>query len=171
MGAIDSRAVFSDCTLFDQINLIGNELPDLPYNERAVLAFIERAALQERELEPNDEIAHRLDCTGSGTVRGIMVRLERKGYIATESFQRGRRVLAKRLGKWTASPKCTVPHWREIYDRSKDATPVLPIGTLKQFPNIMAEVNRLMREHSLSMVNAQIMLMSHGVSRLAEQRG
>jgi hypothetical protein len=133
--------------------------------EHKVLDFVERAALQERELDDNDEIADALDFTGTGTVRGIMLRLERKGYVKIESFQRGRRVYAVRIDKWTKPPMCLVPHWRTILDRSKE-TPSLSVGKLMEFPTVMAEVNRLQREHNVDFANAQIILMSYGVSML-----
>lgn len=144
---------------------------DLNHNERLVLAFVARAAEAGRELDSNEEIADQLGLDGTGTIRGIMLRLERKGYVETRSFQRGRQVYHKGLQLWTAAPPCTVPHWRTIYDRDVAKTPSQPKSTVEQFPNIMAVLDQLMKQHNLTFANAQVMLMSHGVSALAAQQG
>ena len=141
------------------------ELPALTETEHKVLAFVERAALQHRPLDENDVIADHLGFSGTGTIRGIMLRLERKGYVKIKSYQRGRSVYAVRVGKWTKPPLCVVPHWRTILDRSKD-TPSLPVSRMMEFPTIIAEVNRLQRERNVDFAGAQILLMSYGVSML-----
>jgi hypothetical protein len=142
------------------------ELPALTGIERKVLDFIERAALQERQIEPKDEIAHQLGFSGTGTIRGIELRLERKGYIKIKCFQRGRQIYAVRLGKWTKPPMCIVPHWTTILDKSAKETPTLSIAKLLEFPTIVAEINRLQRERNLAFQDAQVVLMSYGVSML-----
>lgn len=141
---------------------------DLTHIERQVLAFVARAAEAGRELESNEEIAHQLDFSGTGTIRGIMIRLERKGHIKTQSYQRGRQVYHEGLKRWTGAPSCTAPHWRDIYDRDVDKTPTLPTAKLHQFPNVMSAVNKLMRDHNMTFANAQVALMSMGVSALAK---
>lgn len=133
--------------------------------ERSVLEFVERAALQERELESNEAIADALGFSGTGTIRGIMLRLERKGYVRIESYQRGRKVYATRVERWTRPPMCVVPHWRTVFDQSRE-TPSLPLARLLSFPTVVAEINRLQRERNLSFADAQIVLMSYGVSML-----
>jgi len=138
--------------------------------ERVVLEFVERAALQGRELESNDEIGDHLKFTSTGGVRAVMLRLERKGVIKVRSFQRGRSVFAVRVGKWTKPPLCTVPHWRSVERSSRDATPTQPVVALIQAPTVMDEVQRLMRERNLTMSQAQIVLMSYGVSLLAAEQ-
>jgi hypothetical protein len=158
MGS-EARAERDD--LFEQRAILAD---DLTHSERAVLQAIEAAAEANRELESNEEIADRLSFSGTGTIRGIMLRLERKGYISTESYQRGRRVFAKRLGKWTRAPFCTVPHWRTVYRKSRGETPVLPFHKLVEVPDIMAEVRSLMVDKGLDLMDAQLVLMSYGVS-------
>lgn len=138
--------------------------------ELAVLEFVERAALQERRLEGVEEIAHALGFKGSGTIRGIMLRLERKGYVKIESYQRGQRVYAVRLDKWTLPPMCLVPHYSTIYEKSKRDTPTQPVSNLLQFPSVLAEVNRLQRERGVTFSDAQVMLMSLGVQMMAIER-
>jgi hypothetical protein len=146
-----------------------SDMPPLTAIEHRVLEYIERAALQERELEPKDDIAHQLGFSGTGTIRGIELRLERKGYIKIKCFQRGRQMYAVRLGKWTKPPMCVVPHWRTILDKSA-ATPSLPLTRLLEFPTITAELNRLQRERNISFADAQVVLMAHGVQMLAFSR-
>jgi SOS-response transcriptional repressor LexA len=143
-----------------------DQLPALTEIERKVLDFIERAALQERQIEPKDEIAHQLGFSGTGTIRGIELRLERKGYIKIKCYQRGRQIYAVRLDKWTKPPMCIVPHWTTILDKSARETPTLSITKMMEFPTIVAEVNRLQRERNLTFQDAQIVLMSYGVSML-----
>jgi hypothetical protein len=143
--------------------------PALTEIERKVLEFVERAALQDRELEGNDDIAHHLGFTGTGTVRGIMLRLERKGYIRTVSYQRGRKIEALRIGKSTKPPMCVVPHWRTILEKS-EATPSLPVVRILAFPTIMNEIQKLQRERNISFPDAQLVLMAHGVQMLAFTR-
>jgi len=139
--------------------------------EKNVLEFIERAALQGRELEPNDTIGLHLGFNPQcGGVRAVMRRIERKGFIKIRSFQRGRSVFAVRIGKWTKPPLCTVPHWRTIEEKSRDETPTQPVYALIEAPTVMDEVQRLMRERSLSMPQAQIVLMSYGVMMLAAEQ-
>lgn len=149
----------------DAAQVASTDLPSLTEIEHAVLQFIERAALQDRELEANDDIGHALGFSGTGTVRGIMLRLERKGYITTQSYQRGRKVYAARIDKWTKPPLCVVPHWRTILDKSRE-TPSLPVAKLMEFPTIVAEINRLQRERNLPFQEAQVVLMAYGVSML-----
>lgn len=140
---------------------------NLSHVERQVLAFVARAAEAGRELESNEEIADQLDFNGTGTIRGILLRLEKKGYIETRSFQRGRQVYHKGLRLWTAAPPCKVPHWREVYDHSEGRTPTQPQATIHQFPNILTAVHQLMKQHNLTFASAQVALMSYGVSALA----
>lgn len=165
MGEEPTRIERGD--LFEQRSILA---ADLTHSERTVLTIIEAAAEAGRELDANDDIAEHLGFSGSGTVRGIMLRLERKGYIVTESYQRGRRVFSKRMGKWTQAPLCTVPHWRTVLRKSKSDTPTLPFHKLAEIPTILQEARRMMLEHSMTLADAQLALMSRGVSMLAAER-
>lgn len=153
-------------------SLFGDPLDDgLSDNERKVMDFITRAAAEGRELESNEEITHQLGYNGGGFVPNVMRRLEHKGLISVKSFQRGRRVRINATGEWTGKPPCQVPHWREVHAKSQySGTPTLPQPTVRQVPTVMMEVERLMRELSLTFPNAQIMLMSYGVSAIAAER-
>jgi hypothetical protein len=52
-----------------------------------------------------------------GTGPGILNRLVDKGFIERRVFQRGVMVRPIGMNEWTATPPCTVPHWRDITDR------------------------------------------------------
>lgn len=154
-------------------DLFGIEQHDLSHltpNERSVYDFIEAAAAEDRELEPNDEIAHQCGWSGTGTVSDILRRLERKGVIKVESFQRGRKVWVARMEKWTAAPPCTAPHWRDVYRESRGKTPTVPPARIATVANVAMTVNQIMRERNLPMVEAQVLLMSYGVGAYLSER-
>jgi len=44
----------------------------------------------------------------------IMHRLEHRGLIQTERYQRARVVTIMETGKRTAEPRCKTPHWRSM---------------------------------------------------------
>lgn len=77
-----------------------------------VLAICRRAAADGRELEPTEVIMARLGLSGYGTVPGVLKRLEAKGLISRNIYQRGRQVCIVDTGQCTAAPSCTAPHWR-----------------------------------------------------------
>jgi len=47
-----------------------------------------------------------------GTVPGVLNRLEAKGYITRDIYQRGMRLCIVSTGQCTAPPRDTSPHWR-----------------------------------------------------------
>lgn len=53
----------------------------------------------------------------TGALPAILKRLEEKGHITRQVFQRGMTVCIVETGQCTAAPECTVPHWRSITDR------------------------------------------------------
>jgi hypothetical protein len=86
--------------------------------ERRVFEICCADAAAGRMLTPNDEIAERIGATGAGTVPGILARIEAKGFIIREIYQRGRKVCIAATGQCTAPPECQVIHWRKIADRA-----------------------------------------------------
>jgi hypothetical protein len=140
---------------------------DLSANERNVLLYCERAAREDRLLEGVEDMAFELKLEGTGAIRNIMVRLEAKGFIKNRCFQRGRQVYVASLDKWTKEPANTTPHWKHVYEQSKNNTPTLPRKRIEEASTVMAAVTRLMREKNISMPEAQIMLMSFGVAQVA----
>lgn len=57
------------------------------------------------------DLAATLDCSES-TLTTIEQRMELKGWIKVDRYQRGRRVTIMSTGKKTAQPLSTAPHWR-----------------------------------------------------------
>ncbi len=80
--------------------------------EQSVMDFCKRAAAEGRPLESADTIAAAIGATGVSTVAGIMKRLEQKGYITRQIFQRGRVVCIAETGQCSLPPNDTSPHWR-----------------------------------------------------------
>jgi hypothetical protein len=93
----------------------------------APLTTVERFALEHCERMAGQGLAVTQasisDAIGSAnvagsTATGVLRRLEAKGYIERRSYQRGVQVCIVETGQCTASPPCTVPHWRTISDRA-----------------------------------------------------
>lgn len=155
----------------DLHRLINREIADeygreLSFNEKTVLAYCERAAEENRELEPKDTIAHEMGLIGmGGSIRGIMLRLEQKGFIKTEFYQRGRRVQILSSGKWTKAPRNTSPHWRTIFDHSRKSTPALPIHTVAQkVPNAAMWINTEARASNRPLADVMVELICRGIA-------
>ena len=83
--------------------------------EQRVYEICVEAAETGREMPPNDAITELIGSQASGgsTIAGILMRLDRKGYISRKAFQKGRQIKITDTGKETAAPACTAPHWRE----------------------------------------------------------
>jgi hypothetical protein len=82
------------------------------------------------------------------TAAGVLNRLEAKGYITRQAFQRGVQVCIVESGLCTAPPPCTVPHWRAITER----VPTPAIHHLRQRDMTAAqwietEARRIGRDH------------------------
>lgn len=80
--------------------------------EQAVLDICQRAAAEGRQLDSIEDMRMELGALSYSTVPGVMKRLEEKGYITREIYQRGRRVCITATGQCTVPPSCTAPHWR-----------------------------------------------------------
>jgi hypothetical protein len=101
------------------------------------LTAVERVALDHcsskaRNSEPVTQMSL-ADAIGSqnttgGTSAGVLARLESKGYITRQVYQRGVQVCIVATGECTAPPSCLTPHWRSITDR----VPVPAIHQVRQ---------------------------------------
>ena len=80
--------------------------------EAMVYRSLSRAAENGERCPTSIEIATMLDCSPGGTAAGIVKRLERRGLISVERYQRERRVTIVATGKSTAQVKTPAPHWR-----------------------------------------------------------
>lgn len=96
--------------------------------EQAVLSICRQAAAEGRPLESIEEISARIGVQGISTVPGIMKRLEAKGCITRNIYQRGRQVCIPETGQCTAAPSCTAPHWRFRTER----VPTPAIHTIRE---------------------------------------
>lgn len=82
-------------------------------DERIVLKALTGAARNGLPCPTADDLLELLPHreSASSTVE-IMDRLEARGLISIERFQRGRQVTILATGAKTATPACTSPHWR-----------------------------------------------------------
>lgn len=80
--------------------------------EREVLACIAEAAEAGRVAPTGDELQERCGCESISTTVHLVQRLERKGLIRVERYQRTRRITILSTGKATAPVVNKTPHWR-----------------------------------------------------------
>jgi hypothetical protein len=97
--------------------------PSLTAVEQAVFDICLRAAREGRELDSIEDMRTELGALSYSTIPGIMKRLEAKGYITRQIFQRGRIVCIASTGQCTMPPHDQTPHWRVRTDRV--ATPAI----------------------------------------------
>lgn len=111
--------------------------PELTENETKVFRALWSAAEREEPCPTVDDLRDLLDFSScSGTVQ-IVQRLEEKGLIEVQRFQRTRQVCIVATGKCTARPINTAPHWR---DRPKE-TPSPSIAIVRERkPNLAGEI-------------------------------
>jgi hypothetical protein len=105
-----------------------------------------RLGLPVTQMSISEAIGSQNACGSTAT--GVLNGLEEKGYITRQAYQRGVQVCIVATGQCTASPPCTVPHWRTITDR----VPVPAIHQIRQrdMPAaqwIEAEARRIGRDH------------------------
>lgn len=91
--------------------------PELTAIERAVLKICKRAAAEGRELDSIEDMRMELGALSYSTVPGVMKRLEAKGYITRQIYQKGRQVCIVSTGQCTLAPRDQTPHWRVRTDR------------------------------------------------------
>jgi DNA-binding transcriptional MocR family regulator len=100
------------------------------YDPRAVedqVMSIIGEAIRRREVCPtSEEIAFQLDI-GLSTVPTILRRLEARGLIRRQIFQRTRQVTIVSTGRSTAMPTNTAPHWRQRPPGVRVPTPALGV--------------------------------------------
>lgn len=80
--------------------------------EQRVLEHYRAAAVAGQMAPPAEQIAIAIGADGVSTVAGITKRLEAKGYITRQVFQRGRTICITATGQCTLPPRDTSPHWR-----------------------------------------------------------
>jgi len=85
----------------------------LPEMERVALALIAEAAEAGRQAPTADDIQERTGCNSISTTVNLVRRLELRGLIEVERFQRTRRITVVSTGKRTAAVSNETPHWRK----------------------------------------------------------
>ena len=126
-------------------------LQTLSENEQKVYMALVDAA-EACEPCPNaDDLRALLDFDSvSGTVQ-IIQRLEAKGLIEVQRFQRSRRVRIVATDKWTARPVNIAPHWR---DRPREM-PTPAQHTIRQRePSIAKQIETWAAERRISFSDA-----------------
>lgn len=111
-----------------------------PWEARAYATIVE-AAEQSRPAPTADELQERCGCESVSTTVDLVHRLERRGLITVERYQRSRRITIIATGKATAPVKNTTPHWR-TQPRPR-ALPTPPVQQLRmRQPDVTAEIIR-----------------------------
>ena len=118
----------------------------LPQADGLLLAALTDAADRGARCPTNEELGDLLGM-GLSAPPGIMRRLETRGLIAVEVYQRERRVTIVSTGKQTAAVRTPAPHWR---NRPRDVPAPAAHALRVQRPDtardIMAAARRLKRE-------------------------
>lgn len=96
--------------------------PPLTTVERIVFERCQEAAAKGQPAPSIEDLSQDIGATGVATVPGIMKRLEAKGYITRQIFQRGRIVCISQTGQCTLPPNDQTPHWRLRTDRVPSPT-------------------------------------------------
>src|SRR3546814_7664867 len=81
-------------------------------SERVIYQALVNAAEAMRPCPKNDDLMGLIGASSDSTPPTIVRRLEEKGLIKVDRFQRSRRVYIVATDKWTPMPLNTAPHWR-----------------------------------------------------------
>lgn len=111
--------------------------PALSAREALILAALEQAAERGLPCPDHADLNALIACTSTSTSPTIVRRLEEKGYIVVERFQRSRQVRIVATGKMTQEPKNKAPHWR---DRPRDMPTPSRAEVERRAPTIAAQI-------------------------------
>jgi len=118
--------------------------------ERETLAMIAEAAEAGRQAPTADDIQERIGCNSISTTVNLVRRLELRGLIEVERFQRTRRITVLSTGKRTAAVSNQTPHWRS--GPRKRSAPSVPLSYVQQRkPDLAREMIVAARREGLSM--------------------
>ncbi|MEO8375366.1 MAG: MarR family winged helix-turn-helix transcriptional regulator [Sphingomonas bacterium] len=98
--------------------------------ERVALVLIAEAAEAGRQAPTADDIQERTGCNSISTTVNLVRRLELRGLIEVERFQRTRRITVVSTGKRTAAVSNETPHWRK--GPRPRSVPAVPISYVQQ---------------------------------------
>jgi DNA-binding MarR family transcriptional regulator len=111
--------------------------PDPRRNERLVLRALIRAANAGQPCPKADDLQELLGCYSNSTPTEVIRRLEKRGLIKVERYQRGRRVTIVSTGKMTRACVNTAPHWR---DRPRDVPTPSAVSLQQRRPDTAAQI-------------------------------
>jgi DNA-binding MarR family transcriptional regulator len=118
--------------------------------ERETLALIAEATEAGRQAPTADDIQERIGCNSISTTVNLVRRLELRGLILVERFQRTRRITLVSTGKRTAAVSNETPHWRSA--PRKRSAPSVPLSYVQQRkPDLAREMIVAARREGLSM--------------------
>ncbi len=118
-------------------------VPALSSTEASILSALTDAAARGLRCPTNEDLADMLGLRAVSSPVWLMQRLEARGAIRVERFQRERRVTIVATGQATAAVRNPAPHWR---DRPRDVPAPSPSQLRERRPDtagaIMAEARR-----------------------------
>lgn len=127
-----------------------NRARNLSEMERETLALIAEATEAGRPAPTADDIQERTGCNSISTTVNMVRRLELRGLILVERFQRTRRITLVSTGKRTAAVSNETPHWRNT--PRKRRAPSVPLSYVQQRkPDLAREMIVAARREGLSM--------------------
>ncbi|ODP39268.1 hypothetical protein [Sphingomonas turrisvirgatae] len=115
----------------------GPPLGLLSDNEAIIYRALDQAAREGRPCPANEELSALLGCSSDSTSPTIVTRLDRRGYIRVQRYQRSRQVTIIRTGMSTAEPASKAPHWR---DRPKNIPAPAPDSIKAKRPDTFSQI-------------------------------
>jgi len=133
-----------------------SDLPDgcmneLSETERVAYEAIKHAAERCEPCPKNEDLAALISFESLGGTADLVSRLELKGLIEVQRFQRSRQVRIVETDKWTARPLNCAPHWR---DRPKDMPTPAQHAIRQREPSIAQQIEKWASERRMSFSDA-----------------
>ena len=124
---------------------------ELSQSEQIVYEALVSAAERMEPCPKHDELNAMIGCSSTSASPTIVKRLEEKGLIEVERFQRTRQVCIVATGKCTSRPLNTVPHWR---NRPPETLRPAPHTIAERKPNMAAEIMSWANHRGVSLSDA-----------------
>jgi hypothetical protein len=112
-----------------------------PWEQRA-FAAIEAAANEGRRFPTADDLMEAIGCESHASTVNVVARLELRGLITVERFQRERVGTIVATGKRTAEPKTRAKHWRERVEHLPEPLHLIRRRDQKLFQAVLLEARR-----------------------------
>lgn len=124
---------------------------ELSRSERIVYEALVGAAERMEPCPKNEDLAELAGFNSLGGIADLISRLEKKGLIDAERFQRTRQVCIVATGKCTSRPLNTAPHWR---NRPPETLRPAPHTIAERRPNMAAEIMSWANQRGVSLSDA-----------------